>query len=286
MKSLFTTAVTQADKIRIQLGLDMFQCVNVIDACGKLDVTVRFVDINMGGLYYSRNDRPHPQILVSSLRPLPRRAFTCAHELGHHVFNHGTKVDALSKDDPYTASNDIEELLVNAFAGNLLMPIAGISAELAARNWNAKTLTPLQAYTLSSFFGTGYQTFIFHCRVNQLITPAQENALLKQTPAKILRTLINTTASPTHFKIIDGLSEIPVIDLEVTNYIFLPSNTKVMGDHLKKQTGGTTDDAFVATKPGIVQIETADKSFSSFVRIQRAGYIGLAEYRHLEEEND
>ena len=286
MKPLFTSAVTEADKVRIQLELDMFEPINVFDACERMNLTVRFVNINMEGMYINSKDKPNPQILISSLRPLPRRAFTCAHELGHHVFNHGTKTDMLSKDDPYSASDDIEELLVNVFAGNLLMPIAGISAELAVRNWSAKTLTPLQAYTLSSFFGTGYQSFIFHCRVNHLITSAQEKELLKQTPSKILKTLINNSGPAIPFKIIDGLSEISTVDVEATNYVFLPPRTKVLGNHLKKLGGIAIGDAYVAIKPGVVQVVTADETFSCFVRIQRPAYMGLAEYRHLEEEND
>lgn len=284
MKSMFTNAVTQADQVRMRLGLDMFQPINIFDVCHRLDIDVRFLDVNMEGMYFSLNSKPVPTIIVSALRPLPRRVFTCAHELGHHVFNHGTRVDALSEDNPYKTLNATEELLVDAFAGNLLMPIAGIAAEIATRNWNAKTLTPLQVYTLASIFGTGYNTLVVHCRVNKIITVTQEKALLKSTPAKVLRTLIGTAASSTHFKIIDGLSEIPVIDLEVSNYIFLPPKTKVIGSHLKAYEG--IENTYIAVKPGIIQVAATDGSFSSFVRIQRAGYVGLAKYRHLEDEKD
>lgn len=284
MKSMFTNAVTQADQVRMRLGFDMFQPINIFDVCHRLDIDVRFLDVNMEGLYFSLESRPVPTIIVSALRPLPRRAFTCAHELGHHVFDHGTRVDALSEDNPYKASNATEELLVDSFAGNLLMPVAGIAAEIAARNWNAKTLTPLQVYTLASIFGTGYNTIVVHCRINRIITVTQEKTLLKCTPAKVLRTLIGTSASPTHFKIIDGLSEIPVIDLEVSNYIFLPPKMKVMGSHLKAHEG--YENAFTAVNPGIVQVASADGNFSSFVRIQRTGYVGLAKYRHLEDKKD
>jgi Zn-dependent peptidase ImmA (M78 family) len=284
MQSMFTNAVAQADQVRIRLGFDMFQPINIFDVCRRLDIDVRFLDVNMEGMYFSLKDRPVPTIIVSALRPLPRRAFTCAHELGHHVFNHGTRVDALSEDNPYKSSNPIEELLVDAFAGNLLMPNPGIAAEIAARNWNAKTLTPLQVQTLASVFGTGYNTFIVHCRVNKVITVTQEKALLKSSPAKILRTLIDTAAPPTHFKIVDGKSEMPVIDLEVSNYIFLPPKTRVIGNHLQFQTG--LNNPYKAVTPGIVQVTTADNTFSSFVRIQRTGYIGLSEYRHLENAKD
>jgi Zn-dependent peptidase ImmA (M78 family) len=58
-------------------------------------VAVRFNDINMEGMY--QRGAP-PRIHVSARRPLPRRAYNCAHELGHHVFGHGSSIDELRED--------------------------------------------------------------------------------------------------------------------------------------------------------------------------------------------
>src|SRR3546814_6969436 len=41
---------------------------------------------------------PPPRIHLSARRPLPRRAYNCAHELGHHVFAHGSSIDELRED--------------------------------------------------------------------------------------------------------------------------------------------------------------------------------------------
>src|SRR4051812_48898113 len=126
MNHLIKKGIVKADEIRIQLGLNMFQPVNVFDACEKLGLTVRFVDINMEGVYVTQKNCKFPTILLSNLRPLPRRCFTCAHELGHHAFGHSGKIDALLDETSQSATSDEEEILVDAFAGAFLMPVAGV----------------------------------------------------------------------------------------------------------------------------------------------------------------
>src|SRR5258707_13603303 len=89
-------AILEADKLRIQRGYTMFQPVNVFDICMSMDVSVRFIDVSMEGMYTIREDGTHPTIILSNQRPLPRRSFTCAHEVGHHVFKHGNHIDEFS----------------------------------------------------------------------------------------------------------------------------------------------------------------------------------------------
>ena len=60
-----------------------------------LGIVVRFNNINMEGMY--QRGLP-PRIHLSARRPLPRRAYNCAHELGHHVFAHGSSIDELRED--------------------------------------------------------------------------------------------------------------------------------------------------------------------------------------------
>lgn len=75
-------------------------------------------DINTEGIYATR---PKPMILISSLRPLSRRAFTCAHELGHHFFGHGSTIDEL-KEESESVDFQPHEFLADTFGGFLLMP--------------------------------------------------------------------------------------------------------------------------------------------------------------------
>ena len=103
-----------AIKARGKAGSDQIGPVCVFDLAEKLGVTVRFTDINMEGMY----DRlPKPRIHLSSLRPPPRRVFTCAHELGHHEFGHGSTIDEMKEESESAWRESPNELLVNSFSG-------------------------------------------------------------------------------------------------------------------------------------------------------------------------
>jgi Zn-dependent peptidase ImmA (M78 family) len=286
MTTLFRKALLKADEIRIQLGLNMFQPINIFDSCISLGISVRFVDINMEGMYIRQKNETHPTILISNQRPLPRRCFTCAHELGHHVFNHGIKLDVLLDEEFHSSSNESDELLVDSFAGALLMPIAGIQAEFAKRNWSPQKASAIQFYTICSVFGTGYKTLIVHCRVNKIINEQKASDLLKSTPAKILKSFNQPGTQSAYFKVIDKDSQLSIIDLEVANYIILPLSVRIEGDHLIKYVETPIGTGYLAVKPGIVRAASPDGSIGSFIRIQKSGYIGLVENRHLENEID
>jgi hypothetical protein len=284
-RNLFTSALLEADNVRMELGLDMYQPINIFDTCIKMKIPVRFVDINMEGMYVCQEDGKSPVILISNQRPYPRRCFTCAHELGHHRFGHGTKLDVLSEQNNHSSSNHQDELLVDSFAGALLMPVAGIHAEFAKRSLKPNHASPLQFYIISSIFGTGYQSLITHCRANKIISPAKEKSLLKFSPAKILDHLVGPELPKTHFKVFDCHSIISALDLEVLNYLILPSEFVIEGDHLKKLKELKNSNVYIANKPGIVRSFAANSNRSFFIRIQKSGYMGLAEFRHLENKN-
>ncbi|QXV63986.1 ImmA/IrrE family metallo-endopeptidase [Mucilaginibacter sp. 21P] len=281
MRALQMQAIKKAGQIRAKLKLNMFEPVNIFDACETLGVVVRFVPVSMEGMYVVREDVANPDILISSLRPFARRVYTCGHELGHHVFGHGTRIDGLTDEGASKAVYDDDEYLVDTFAGALLMPVAGIEAAFKKRGWNIRNATPIQFFTIASIFGTGYRTLITHCRVNGLINDLKATGLQKKAPGEMLKELIGPNAVKSHFKIIDENAEVAVVDLETGGYIFLPENTVIEGDHLSKLKKANVGDVFIAVKPGVIRAVAGTKGF--FIRIQNAGYNGLAEYRHLED---
>lgn len=284
MNALLLQAIKKAGQIRARLKLGMVSPINIFDVCTGFDVTVRFVNVSMEGMYINREGAINQQILISSLRPFPRRIYTCAHELGHHIFGHGSKVDGLTEESTSVSFYDKDEYLVDAFAGAFLMPTAGIEAEFTKREWNAGTASAFQFYIISSVFGTGYSTLINHCKKNTLISDSKASELLKQSPIKILKNILGAAIPNSHFKIIDNNNNISVIDLETGNYLFLPTNMIVEGSHLCKLTETDYGTAFIAKKPGIIRATSSDARVSYFIRIQNAGYVGLAENRHLEEK--
>jgi Zn-dependent peptidase ImmA (M78 family) len=286
MNNLLVQAIKKAGQIRKKLKLNLFSPVNIFDACTELGVTVRFIDISMEGMYINQEGAANQTILVSSLRPMPRRVYTCAHELGHHIFEHGSKIDGLNEEVASKSTYDKDEYLVDAFAGALLMPIAGIESEFTKRNWHPRNAFPIQFYIISSIFGTGYSTLITHCKANGLINDTKAMELHKQSPAKLLQQIMGKNVENSHLKVIDNNADLSVIDLEVGNYLCLPPKMKVEGKHLHKINKTDYGNVFIAKHSGIVRALSIENGSGYFIRIQNAGYIGLADNRHLEDKVD
>lgn len=279
MNQLYTNAIRKSSEVRLKLGFNLYEPINIYDVCAKLKIDVQFVDINMEGLYVNNGQ---PKILISCLRPFPRRVFTCGHELGHHVFNHGLKVDILSDYSEVSLLKNDDEILVDAFSAHLLMPISCVQSEFNKRKLDFQIANPIEYYTVSSVLGVGYRTLVTHCRSNRLIDDFKTNELLRHTPAKIFQKYIGNVEKKNFFKIIDCKTDRKPIDLEVSNYILLPKDFQVDEDFLEKRQETEIGSLFLAKKSGISSIHSNNIENSCFVRIQPQNYIGFADYRHLE----
>ena len=107
-KNLAREALDQALEVREEAEIAFNVPLCVYGLCDRLGVRVQFVGINMEGVYL-RSRRPLMQI--SSLRPLGRRVFTCGHELGHHVFGHGSTLDELQEEQQATGNSNPPSIL-------------------------------------------------------------------------------------------------------------------------------------------------------------------------------
>jgi len=282
MNRIFLSASKGADKVRIKLELNMFEPINIYDACINLGISVRFLNFNMEGMYITSNKQNNPNIFLSNQRPLVRRNFTCAHELGHHYFMHGTKVDSLDYSNEYSDEQNYEESLVNTFAGYLLMPIAGLQAQFSIRKWKPHSISPIEFYLLSSYFGVGYLTLIYHCRANKIISFSKAKDLLKYSPAKIFIENFPDSIEKSHFKIFDEYCKLSIVDLEVSNYLILSYTMEIDENYLEIVEETDLGIIYRALKSGIVNVNSSISKKKFLVRIQNKDYIGLAEYRHLE----
>lgn len=282
MDAIATKGIKKADSLRIDLDLNMFQPLNVYDACNKLELDVRFVNINMEGMYISSDDPAKSSIVLSALRPFSRKVYTCAHELGHHLFGHGSKIDMISDDSAETSNYDNDERLVDVFAAALLMPIAGVQLEFKKRGWNIKTATPIQYFTISSVFGIGYKTLIYNCTINKLISPYKSQELSKYAPSHFLNKLLKSKKETGHLKIIDSKYREKIVDSEVSGFLYLPKDIKLEGNHLEVVSETTNGICYKAIKPGILRANNPSEGQTYFIRIQNFEYEGLSENRHLE----
>ena len=248
----------------------------------RLGLRVRFVDISMEGFY--KRGRP-PQVLLSALRPLARRAYTCAHEIGHHVFKHGSTIDELVDNPEGSGATTAEEISAQTFAGFLLMPTLGMRKAFAQRGWDAAKATPAQLLTIASAYGVGYTTIVNHLAyVLGMMPPARARELVRIPLPQVRREVLGTATSAPLI-VVDCHWTLPTIDVEVGMQVLLPKGASLEDDRLVLRADTSLGRLFEALKPGIVQVERREGE-SVFVRIARRQYVGLSQYRHLEETDD
>ncbi len=270
-----------AARARAKLGQHSPIC--IYGLCDALGVTVRFNKINMEGMYQRGNP---PRIHLSANRPLVRRAYNCAHELGHHIFGHGSSIDELredAKDDPW---NDPKEFLADVFAGFALMPTIGLRRAFTARGWTPETATAAQIYLIACDFGVGYGTLLTHLSASVEMISRARAAALGRIKLKALRMEIVGTLTPHPLIVADRRRPSPTIDAEVETLLLLPPGTVISGNLLVYQRDVTEGRLFRAIRPGIIQASAEAGAWAAFVRIAPKNYVGLAQYRHLEDDPD
>lgn len=291
VKALAREAMLKAIDVRAAHGLDQVGPVDVYALAKAAGAKVRFVDVaSMEGMY--GRGEAGTVIWLSSLRPLPRRNFSCAHELGHHVFGHGSTVDELLDDagacgrgpGPFRP----EEFLADTFAGYTLMPVLGVRHAFAARGWTAQTATAAQIFTVACHFGVGYETLIAHLAFALKVIPAARAAELRKTGPRDIRTLALGAPTPDPLIIADEHWALPTLDAEVGTTLLLPNGVQAEADLVvaRQQDLPNGRRVYRAVRPGIVRVTRPGTPWAVFVRVARFQFAGFAEYRHLEQEED
>src|ERR1039458_1108796 len=146
-------ASTCALRIRQKAHIAPHEPCNAFDLADGLGVEVRFAKLPSAEGVYSPGK---PVIIISSLRPARRQAFTCAHELGHHVYGHGEQFDELVEERGKSRRFDAKEFEADCFASALLMPRTAVFKGLGARGWNPKSLDRKSTRLNSSHLGISY----------------------------------------------------------------------------------------------------------------------------------
>lgn len=286
-RALATQAMQAATATRAKAKLDQARPICIYGLCETLGIVVRFNNINMEGMY--QRGIP-PRIHLSARRPLPRRAFNCAHELGHHVFGHGSSIDELRDDAKEHPWEDPKEFLADTFAGFILMPIIGLRRAFSVRGWSPQTATPAQVFAISCEFGVGYATLLTHLSAGvHMLSHGRASAMRRVTP-KALRTEILGALTREPLIVVDHHRNAPTLDAEVKTLLLLPPGAEVTGGGLAFERDLEAGRLYRAVKPGIFQASVGD--WAVFVRVapiqqnEPYGYVGLAQYRHLEEDSD
>jgi Zn-dependent peptidase ImmA (M78 family) len=280
-KYLARQAMRKSAEIRAKHRLGASEPICIYDLCQKESVMVQFIPVSMEGLYIRENKT----ILLGSMRPLPRRNFTCGHELGHHIFGHGSRLDQiLNADKSSDRRTDPDEFLVNTFAGFLLMPSLAIRKAFVSRGWNVKSPTPEQIFTIACSFRVGYETLVNHMVYSaEIISGLCGTQLLKTKPKQIKKSLLGAEDSNS-FIIADSLWSLPTLDAEVGTLLLLPFNTYAESDVIIPHGEVKHGQIFIANRPGIVNC--LNSNWSIPVRIARKEFAGLLKFRFEEEINN
>ena len=275
-------ASQEAAEARDDLGADQDTPIAIFDATEALGASVVFADIDMEGIY---ERTPKPQVILSPYRPLVRRVFNCAHELGHHRFGHGSTIHELKSAIENRRPSEIpEEIAANAFAGFLLMPALGIQRAFYRRKLTPETANPIAIYTIASDFGVGYRTLITHLAFGLREIGEARRRDLEKWEVHDLRRLALGRADHGPLLILDELGEASTAELEVGSGILAPLGSKSSNGGLVLERTINAGNIFRAAQQGSTRIEMSTRTID--VRVMRYQYIGWSHYRYMEDPDD
>lgn len=255
---------------------------SVFDLADSLGVEVRLAALPSAEGIYSPQK---PLIVVSSLRPPGRQAFTCAHELGHHAYGHGEQFDELVEDRGTRRRFDPKEFEADCFASALLMPRTAVLKGIASRGWNPKTLSPEQGYALASWLGVGYTTLISNMQWGMgLLDAERATALGKIKRPQIRRSILGRDCKE-HLIVADQHWSGRAIDAQVDDLILLPPLTAIEGNVVVELPNHGYGRLVRAALPGVGRVSLSH-GWAQFIRVSRKQFTGLARFRHLAEVDD
>ncbi|MFF2952645.1 ImmA/IrrE family metallo-endopeptidase [Kitasatospora sp. NPDC057965] len=172
------------------LGLDRSEYIDVFAALHDFGIEALARPMpTLFGVYFSPKDNG-PAVLLNASLDIIQQRHTAAHELGHHVMNHGTSADK-ELDRARQWGNGAwpeEEKVAEAFAAWFLMPRPAVLAALE-RSGVLRPRSPVDVYRVARWLGTSYTGTARHLRHLRLASPHQVDAWLKVQPHQLRKQL-------------------------------------------------------------------------------------------------
>lgn len=278
-KGLARLALRGALEIRRRRQVPKDAPLCVFDLAERLDLEVRFCAGNSFEGMYGKTSNV---ILVPSLRPPGRQAFTAAHEIGHWHFGHGSRIDEVPDFSPED-QDDPDEWLANLFAAYLLMPSWAVEAAFARRSLDPATCSPNKLYLAACELGVGFDTLVQHLRWSlRMITPSRAAELTKVTP-KAIREVLLGDISTKHLVLTDTAWAAGTVDLQVGHVAILPGGAVIEGDEVILLADLPAGRAVQGHRPGIARAFLEGKDWAKFIRVSRADFEGRNLYRHMKD---
>jgi Zn-dependent peptidase ImmA (M78 family) len=282
-KLLIFKATELAERVRIKCGINRCSSIDPISVAEQCGCEVWYLSLpSLEGTY---SPKPRSAIVIGSERPAGRRAFTCMHELGHHEFGHGMRLDEL-KTSKTSNSDDPKEFIADLFAANLLMSKTSILYALKIRTLDPAKLDPMDIFRLSSFFGVGYTTLIDHMTLTLSILNQRQRDLLKKVTPKVLKTQFGGTPQ-SEVIIADSFWHDRAVDMEVGDLLVLHQGAVVEDNpRIIKKNFIDGQPIYVAASRGYARAFHKQDDWAINIRIAPKHYEGLAQYRFLDDPED
>lgn len=245
---------------------------------------IRFVDLaNVEGLYVSTCP---PVIVLGAHRPPGRQSFTCGHEFAHHMFGHGTRLDELSKDESRTVQLEPEELTADCFAASLLMPKAAVCRGFRVRSFDPEDPSPQQVYHVAQWLGVSYLGLLNQMHFTlHLLSERTYEILRRVSPNRIKHNILGAKFSGEVYFVDENWDDRPV-DCHVGDKILTPNHIVIDVPSIASYSQKEAVSMYEVTRTGIGRAHSIDNSWATYVRVSRMRFIGLSQYRHLEEFRD
>lgn len=274
---LFRAAAKRALKIRTEAGYPLTRPCNVYQLIIENRMELQFFAIpTLEGMYLE--DGKTRRICVSAFRPPGRQRFTGAHELGHSVLHHGTRVDTIQELRDSAPGCDHYEQLADTFATFLMMPTSTVHRGFGLRGIDPNKCTSAQVYGIATWLGVGYSTLSKHlCCSMRLISQQHLQRLLRHEPKSIKSELVRQQTTKEVFQL-DHLWHRECAQGQVGDFF---AGITACPDGLLTR---VRDGLFVAMEPGQTTVTLASGGAVE-IKIARENYVGFYEYRYLPEEN-
>lgn len=282
-RELILRAAAHAENVRIACNIARTASVDPLLLAEKRDCEVWFMSLpSLEGVY---SPTPRSVIILGSQRPRGRRSFTCAHELGHHEFKHGARVEELN-DGRFQRNKDPDEFLADMFAAFLLMSQGSVRRAFKNRQIQPNSVEPMQVFRLSCYFGVGYSTLIDHMTLTLgLLLPQQRESLLQTQPKELKAQFGGSPHS--EVVLVDEFWRDRAVDLEIGDILVLHQGV-VVEDGPRLTPHGTIDgqEIFKAASRGYIRAFHKNSGWAVNIRVASRYYKGLARYRFLEDPEE
>lgn len=278
-RQLATQAVRAAARLRAAHHIGPADALCPYDLADQMGLIVHLVAASsMEGMY---SPNPPPAILVTTERPPGRRRYTCAHEIGHHVFGHGTRLDELSDEENATWGS--EEFVAHRFASGLLMPKLAVESAFARRGLSVATPTAGDVFVVAHDLGVGYATLVRHLeRTLGRLSSGAANTLVRVSLPRLRSAIAGFPVEHDLVVLDDNWGQRP-LDVEIGDIVLTPGTISLEGTCATIASEPAVH--FRAVAPGI-GAAVLDSRRRISLRVSRRDFAGLARFRHLGEVRD